>query len=52
VTAHSAEAARGAIYRRLGERGLECRAIDQVTPSLEDVFVAQVHGSGGAPTDD
>ena len=36
---------------RLAERGIELYAIDNVVPSLEDAFVAQVRAAGGAPVE-
>ncbi len=48
VLVRDADAARAAIAERLAARGIRVRAIQQVEPSLEDVFVALVHASGGA----
>jgi ABC-2 type transport system ATP-binding protein len=43
-----ARAARGAVTRRLEERGVTLLGIDDITPSLEDVFIARVRAEGGA----
>ncbi len=36
---------------RLAEHGVAVEGIEQITPSLEDVFVARVRAEGGAPVD-
>ncbi|MDP1647608.1 MAG: ABC transporter ATP-binding protein [Rubrivivax sp.] len=41
--------AREAIAARLAERGLALHALNQISPSLEDAFVALVRAAGGAP---
>ncbi len=43
-----AEAARAPLPERLAARGVRVAAMREVEPSLEDVFVALVHASGGA----
>jgi ABC-2 type transport system ATP-binding protein len=47
VTVRDAEQARVTLPARLAGRGLTVQAIRVVEPSLEDVFVALVHASGG-----
>jgi ABC-2 type transport system ATP-binding protein len=42
---------RGAIEAALKARGITLSSIEQITPSLEDVFIARVHEAGGAPTE-
>ncbi len=37
------------IRDRLTERGISVQSVDEITPSLEDVFVARVRAEGGAP---
>jgi drug efflux transport system ATP-binding protein len=49
AAARDAEAARAAVTRRLGERGIALFGIDTIVPSLEDVFIARVRAEGGAP---
>jgi ABC-2 type transport system ATP-binding protein len=44
-------AARGAVSRRLMERGVEFAGIETIVPSLEDVFIARVRPEGGIPVD-
>jgi ABC-2 type transport system ATP-binding protein len=48
VTVRDAAAARAALPGWLAARGIVCGEIAEVTPSLEDVFVARVHEAGGA----
>jgi ABC-2 type transport system ATP-binding protein len=48
IVVRDAAAARSALPAILAARGLACRSIEQVTPSLEDVFVALVRREGGA----
>jgi ABC-2 type transport system ATP-binding protein len=48
VTVRDAAAARTALPGWLAARGIVCGEIAEVTPSLEDVFVARVHEAGGA----
>lgn len=40
-----------AIRRRLNDAGVAVQSLEEITPSLEDVFVARVLAAGGAPTD-
>lgn len=47
VAVRHAAAARAAIERRLAERGIEILGIEEIAPSLEDVFIARVRESGG-----
>jgi len=47
AVARDAEAARGAVTRRLLERGVALLGIDTIAPSLEDVFIARVRAEGG-----
>jgi drug efflux transport system ATP-binding protein len=51
VRVRDARAAGAAIRRRLDQAGVEVQALKEITPSLEDVFVARVLAAGGAPTD-
>jgi ABC-2 type transport system ATP-binding protein len=51
VTVRDADAARAALPQRLAGRGIAVRGIALVEPSLEDVFVALVHASGGVLAD-
>jgi ABC-2 type transport system ATP-binding protein len=46
-----ADEARRSIRRALEEGGIEIEAIEEVTPSLEDAFIARVEEAGGAPVD-
>ena len=48
VAVRDEAAARAAIPGLLAARGVALRGIETVQPSLEDVFVALVHSSGGA----
>jgi hypothetical protein len=48
VVVEDAEAADLMIRSRLASAGLECRGIERIEPSLEDVFVACVNRAGGA----
>jgi ABC-2 type transport system ATP-binding protein len=43
--------ARAAITERLGAENISVSQVRQVTPSLEDVFVARVRDAGGSPDD-
>ena len=47
VLVEDATAAREALPRALAARGVGVRAVRVIEPSLEDVFVALVHASGG-----
>ena len=47
VLVQDAAVARGALPRALAARGVTVRAVREIEPSLEDVFVALVHASGG-----
>ena len=49
IAMHELDGAREAIEARLAERGLEMHALNQISPSLEDAFVALVRAAGGAP---
>ena len=40
-----------AIREALERQAIELSGTRRITPSLEDVFVARVQASGGAPTD-
>jgi ABC-2 type transport system ATP-binding protein len=46
-----ADEARRSIRRALEEGGIEIEAIEEVTPSLEDAFIARIEEAGGAPVD-
>ncbi len=48
VVVRDAARARAVIAERLGSRGVTLYGMDQVEPSLEDVFVALVRAEGGA----
>lgn len=39
------------LRRELAERGITPTRLEQVAPSLEDVFIAQIDRAGGAPVD-
>ena len=39
------------IRRRLAEHGIEVDSIEEIPPSLEDVFIARIEEAGGAPVD-
>jgi ABC-2 type transport system ATP-binding protein len=47
VLVKDATAAEGALPRALAGRGITVRGVRSIEPSLEDVFVALVHASGG-----
>jgi ABC-2 type transport system ATP-binding protein len=47
VVADREEGIRERIAGRLAEGGLDCRSIERVPPTLEDVFVARVREAGG-----
>jgi len=51
VTVRDAAQALAALPAWLTARGVKVQGIAEVTPSLEDVFVARVHASGGAVVD-
>jgi len=46
-----AEEARRAIREALEAEGIAVESIEEVTPSLEDAFIARVEEAGGAPAD-
>jgi ABC-2 type transport system ATP-binding protein len=48
LTVRDAGAARRAVAGRLREQGLELEALEEIPPSLEDVFVSRVREAGGA----
>ncbi len=48
VTVHERASGEAAVRRRLAAAGLQLEGVRTVPPSLEDVFVALVEGSGGA----
>ena len=39
------------IRRRLEEHGIQVDSIEEISPSLEDVFIARIEEAGGAPVD-
>jgi ABC-2 type transport system ATP-binding protein len=39
------------VARRLAEQGIEVDSIEEISPSLEDVFIARIEEAGGAPVD-
>jgi len=43
--------ARATLPARLADHGVAVEGVEQITPSLEDVFVARVRAEGGAPVD-
>jgi ABC-2 type transport system ATP-binding protein len=51
VMVADAAAGRRAVLERLAGRGLRVDGVAEVTPSLEDVFVARVRAAGGAVVD-
>jgi ABC-2 type transport system ATP-binding protein len=51
VMVHNAAEARDAIATLLRSRGLRFEDIREIPPSLEDVFIAQIHSEGGAPVE-
>jgi ABC-2 type transport system ATP-binding protein len=51
ATVADAAAGRDAVARRLAASGIACDAIEEIEPSLEDVFISLVHAQGGAPVD-
>ena len=51
VTVSRSEGAALRVQERLRARGLEVTDVVTILPSLEDVFIARVAASGGAPTD-
>jgi len=51
VAVDDVDAARVALPARLAERGVTVTGLEQIEPSLEDVFVARVRAEGGAPVD-
>jgi ABC-2 type transport system ATP-binding protein len=46
-----APAARATFPALLAARGIALRGIEEIAPSLEDVFVARIQAEGGAPVD-
>jgi len=51
VRVRDARTAAAAIRRRLDAAGVALQALNEIAPSLEDVFVARIRAAGGAPTD-
>ena len=51
VTVEEAGATRPRIEGALQAAGLSVGAIEEIVPSLEDVFIALVRAAGGAPTE-
>ncbi len=51
VMVHNAARARGEIAEHLRAHGLGFADIQEIPPSLEDVFIARVHAEGGAAVD-
>jgi ABC-2 type transport system ATP-binding protein len=51
VAVLDADRARGGIRAALEQAGVQVHGIDEIEPSLEDVFVARVRAAGGAPVD-
>jgi ABC-2 type transport system ATP-binding protein len=48
VMVHDAQAVRPQLEERLRERGVAWDSIDEIIPSLEDVFIARIRSEGGA----
>ncbi len=51
ATVADVERARTAIEQRLKAEGIALLGVEEIAPSLEDVFVSQVHAAGGAPVE-
>jgi ABC-2 type transport system ATP-binding protein len=51
VTVDDAPEASASISSRLEAKGITLRGMEEIVPSLEDVFVARIRAAGGAPTD-
>jgi len=51
VRVRNARSTSVAIRRRLDQAGIALESLREITPSLEDVFVARVLAAGGAPAD-
>ena len=51
VRVRNARSASAAIRRRLDQAGIALESLREITPSLEDIFVARVLAAGGAPAD-
>jgi ABC-2 type transport system ATP-binding protein len=51
ATVEDAEGGRRAIREALAGAGIGVESIDEVTPSLEDAFIARIEEAGGAPAD-
>jgi ABC-2 type transport system ATP-binding protein len=51
VAVLDADRARDGIRAALEQAGVQVHGIDEIEPSLEDVFVARVRAAGGAPAD-
>ncbi len=51
VTVDDAPEASASIGSRLEAKGITLRGMEEIVPSLEDVFVARIRAAGGAPTD-
>jgi ABC-2 type transport system ATP-binding protein len=51
VAVLDADRARDGIRAALEQAGVQVHGIDEIEPSLEDVFVARVRAAGGAPVD-
>jgi ABC-2 type transport system ATP-binding protein len=51
VTVDDAAEASAFIAHRLEAHGITLRGVEEIIPSLEDVFVARIRAAGGAPTD-
>ncbi|HWM94177.1 MAG TPA: ABC transporter ATP-binding protein [Thermoanaerobaculia bacterium] len=39
------------IRRRLAEHGIQVESIEEISPSLEDIFISRIEEAGGAPVD-
>lgn len=51
VTVRNSDAARDSISQRLEAAGIEVQSCEEITPALEDVFIAKIAEAGGAPVD-
>jgi hypothetical protein len=48
LVVEDAQTVRHHLEERLQERGIQLYRMEEIAPSLEDVFIALVHAEGGA----